>query len=523
MHCSSAVASARSHTLPLGLTLSCTNVCSWCPWRSFRVWPRRSGETWGARSTTFLSPRAPDRRRRAAVATPGRRPIANIPATDTSNSLCPALRRSSLQLKSGEPPLALTSKLLENVVAGARAPPVAAAAGAAATAGASAVVAASTAAAEAVSGPSAAAQQPGTAAPPRKVTATPAAARDAGNAAASAHAASNSAPATGAASAAADPTTSTSATASSTPADAAGSAAAPPTSAPTTTTTTTATSSSLLDPALLQADRGQLCSAYRALCAALFVDLVSHCLVLPEQDTWVLLHAVGDGGEGEEEWEEEGEGEEAEEAEEAEEQRQSQEQGGEEEETHAAVAASAGGASSANGGDHAGATGQGDGVGAEGLPEGLRQWMAAQRAGGQPPAAEAAPARPTVIYEEVEAVDEDGDDFVFEDLEDLPGEWVCVCVCVGVWLGGWVGGWGGWLEVNGVMGCSMLDGKGSIPRLLRVAPRLRTLLTLLPSRPCFSYDRHRLHVSASPRRRRRRWGLLGALTVAWRGGPRAAV
>eukprot|EP00198_Chlamydomonas_reinhardtii_P013530 XP_001702867.1 predicted protein [Chlamydomonas reinhardtii] len=40
------------------------------------------------------------------------------------------------------------------------------------------------------------------------------------------------------------------------------------------------------------ADRGQLCSAYRALCAALFVDLVSHCLVLPEQDTWVLLHAV---------------------------------------------------------------------------------------------------------------------------------------------------------------------------------------------------------------------------------------
>ncbi|KAG2440893.1 hypothetical protein HXX76_003747 [Chlamydomonas incerta] len=304
--------------------------------------------------------------------------------------------RSSLQLKSGEPPLALTSKLLDNVVTGARAPPAAPTADRPA---AGADGAAPTGSADTVSGVAAAAQQPGAAASPGEAGAVPAASS---NGPAAGTQPSNAKPAPAAAAAAASVASDPNSSAGAMPSD-----ATPSTTTPAPPPPPPAPSSGLLDPALLQADRGQLCSAYRALCAALFVDLVSHCLALSEQDTWALLHAVGDGGEGQG-GEDEGRQEEREEE-------------GQEEQAAVAAAATGDGVPSANGVDHAaGAAQQGDEAGAEGLPEGLRQWMAAQRAGGQPQAAEA-PARSAVIYEEVEAAAEDGDDFVFEDLEELPG------------------------------------------------------------------------------------------------------
>ncbi|KAG2450559.1 hypothetical protein HYH02_005060 [Chlamydomonas schloesseri] len=307
--------------------------------------------------------------------------------------------RCSLQLKSGQPPLALTSKLLENVVAGARAPP----APPAGAAPAAAPVAAPVAAAEG------AAESEGAAAATGEASAAPGATGGAPSPS------SKPAPSPGTASTLVTGTTSTTDAAATTAnadahtntntSSAAATAAAPPSGS-------SNGSSSLLDPALLQADRGQLCGAYRALCAALFVDLVGHCLALPEPDTWALLHAVGSAdGEG-------GEGGEA-----GKEGDQVDAEGEERAADHEQAAAPNG-------------AGQqpGDEAGAEGLPEGLKQWMAAQRAAGGPAAgqqpdaaadaaaaAAAAAARSAVIYEEVEAVEEDGDDFVFEDLEELPG------------------------------------------------------------------------------------------------------
>ncbi|EFJ43827.1 hypothetical protein VOLCADRAFT_106660 [Volvox carteri f. nagariensis] len=160
--------------------------------------------------------------------------------------------RAALQLKAGQPLFPITAKLLENVVAGARTP----------------VFQGSTSSLPAQqqsesqkpsSAPGTGSGAAGTAPPPDPNRSTaPASASDDPDHKIEETTATRSAPAT----AALEPSLST---------------------------------TSLIDSELLNPDRQRLCGAFRALCAVIFVQLVSHSLAVSEQDTWALLYGIESG------------------------------------------------------------------------------------------------------------------------------------------------------------------------------------------------------------------------------------
>ncbi|GIL44483.1 hypothetical protein Vafri_1935 [Volvox africanus] len=170
--------------------------------------------------------------------------------------------RASLQLKSGQPLFPITSKLLENVVAGARAP--------------------------AMIGP------PSSSTQSQRSTST----------------AGSSAAGTGSSEAgavvAARPDSTTVPTASASGASGHDGGTTPQ------STPAASTSESVIpclrDVSLLNPDQQRLCKAFRALCAVIFVQLVSHSLAVSEQDTWALLYATPGSDQDENEDDAEGSG-----------------------------------------------------------------------------------------------------------------------------------------------------------------------------------------------------------------------
>ncbi|PNH12310.1 hypothetical protein TSOC_000795 [Tetrabaena socialis] len=278
--------------------------------------------------------------------------------------------RESVHVKSGQPPLPLTLRLLENVLAGAR-PPAAAA------------VAPQPAATAAQHG------APGSSGP-----------------GASSIGDSNGTSSSNAA--AGDPAShgggcgsNGSSNGSHAPVPAAAGTAGP-------ATTESAAPPSQPDPSLLTAlqagDRQQLCTAYRSVCAVLLVQLVSYCLAASEQDAWALLHGVGaseaDGEEGEEGRADSGDLE--------------QEQEG----RHGAAARAGGGREQ----ERLPSDGSDPGVDAAASKsiEAVAAAMAEEEAAVQRILShqDGSAARPDArLYEEQEAAEEDGDDYEFEELE----------------------------------------------------------------------------------------------------------
>ncbi|GIL75794.1 hypothetical protein Vretifemale_5521 [Volvox reticuliferus] len=158
--------------------------------------------------------------------------------------------RASLQLKSGQPLFPITSKLLENVVAGARAPV--------------------------------------TAGPPSSSTQSQSSTSAAGSSAAG-----NSSSTAGTEAGAADaapPAGTTTAAASANDASGRNGGTAPQPSLA--ASTSESVFPCLVDVSLVRPDQQRLCRAFRALCAVIFVQLVSHSLAVSEQDTWALLYAT---------------------------------------------------------------------------------------------------------------------------------------------------------------------------------------------------------------------------------------
>ncbi len=145
----------------------------------------------------------------------------------------------------------------------------------------------------------------------------------------------------------------------------------------------------------LQLQQQRLQAAYRRLCAVVLVPLVTHCLAVPEQETWALLHGLrplGRGGEEEEDGEEEeGEGPGT----------SNTDGGGDAERDIRRIQEGMAGVATSD---------------AEGIPSSLA--AAAAAAASHPSAASSEPA--ARLYEESLAAEEDGDDFVFEDLDPSP-------------------------------------------------------------------------------------------------------
>lgn len=148
----------------------------------------------------------------------------------------------------------------------------------------------------------------------------------------------------------------------------------------------------------LQQLQQRLQAAYRRLCAVVLVPLVTHCLAVPEQDTWALLHGLrplGRGGEEEEDGEvEEGEGPGT----------SNTDGGGDAERDIRRIQEGMAGVAMSD---------------AEGIrPSSAAAAAAAAAAASQPAAAASEPV--SRLYEESLAAEEDGDDFVFEDLDPSP-------------------------------------------------------------------------------------------------------
>ncbi|KAG2493374.1 hypothetical protein HYH03_008506 [Edaphochlamys debaryana] len=278
-----------------------------------------------------------------------------------------------MQLKSGEPALALTSKLLENLVSGARAPPAPTPApGPAPQPSAPATDVAST------STPAAGATAAVSPAPEQGRVSNPGAASGGPNAAASSNGGAAAATSAGASTTSPDGA-GTDATAGAGSDPAAAVAAVPET---------------LLEAGTLAlgGDKVELCGAYRSVCAVVFVQLVSHCLAVSEQDTWAVLYGLKP----------------------------------DEAESDGEAGPGAASASSADGGGGAEAAGlrPADGGSASGAEAGGMDDRAMLSKLGLGPNglgdAQAGSAGTRVVYEEVEAAEQDDDDFCFEELELAP-------------------------------------------------------------------------------------------------------
>ncbi|GLC33007.1 hypothetical protein PLESTB_000381100 [Pleodorina starrii] len=289
--------------------------------------------------------------------------------------------RASLQLKSGQPLLPITSKLLENVVTGARAPvPV---------------------------GPAPLSLQSESLSSAAAISSN--------------HGGAGVDVGTGAVAGSEEPPNAVDGVSAPTAKgiwDSAGGTVAQ--QAPAAAATQDPLSSGLVDTGLLNPDRARLCGAFRALCAVIFVQLVSHALAVSEQGTWALLYGIGTGQEdGEEE-----DGEEEDGSGDAEARRRESAEGAEARAQATATAAAqdeeqpgpsarlrSNGVAAADRSSARHDLGDGSGGPASTDPD---------RAPGplEPPqSSPPPPQQPRCLYEEPQAAEEDGDDFVFEDLE----------------------------------------------------------------------------------------------------------